>query len=164
MKKSILFLILIIIGILVISVGIVLFGEHKPTPSGPYKFDVKIQNCFYIYGVNGNGFFVETSVTNMGTTVSPPLTIWLLHDNKICDKIVLDKSYSANEILFKDNPYDNAFGLGCEVTFLPPNPEDAEKINKPFQIVYTTDSQDPLKDGFAIFSSNTKKICGVAVE
>lgn len=164
MKKNVLFLILIIIGFLVISVGIVLFGEHKPTPSGPYKFDAKIQNCHYLYGVNRNSFFVETSITNMGPIVSPPLTIWLLLDNEICDKIELDKSYSTNEILFKDNPYDNAFGLGCEATFLPPVPEDAEKINKPFQIVYTTDGQNPFKEGFVIFSSYTKKICGVAVE
>lgn len=142
------------------------FKVNKISESGSvtaetYKFNVNLQQCHHSYGVDGTKFGITTVITNTGSIVAPPATVWLFYDNRICDKKNLDKSYLPNDALFKN--YSDGRWFTCSVE-LPPVPKDAEKINKVFKLVFTTGNQDPIKEGVLMFSGSTKSSCGVAVE
>lgn len=157
--------IIFLISCVFVSIGFILVSGQELTSSEAYKFKVDIQQCYHSYTAKvdpGTHFGITAEITNIGAVINLPLTIWLLYDNKICDKKELDKSYGPNEILFKDVPDDGRF-FGCDVE-LPGIPEEAEKINKPFKLLYTTGKQNPFQKGVTFFSGKTKEFCSVCVE
>jgi hypothetical protein len=157
--------IIFLISCVFISIGFILVRGQELTPSEAYKFKVDLQQCCHSYTAQvdpGTHFGITAEITNIGTVINPPLTIWLLYDNKICDKRELDKSYGPNEILFKDIPNDGRF-FRCDVE-LPGIPAEAKKINKLFKLLYTIGKQNPFQKGATFFSGKTKEFCGVCVE
>lgn len=164
MNKKYIIVSLVVLAIFASSVFYYFYRQQTQqigrTNSGE-KFKVNLQQCHHSYGINGTKFGITTEITNMGPIVMPPATIWLLYDNKVCDKKNLDKSYLLGEVLFKNSSDGRWFTCNVE---LPTVPKDAEKINKTFKLIYTTGKQDSPEEGVTIFSGNTKELCGVAVE
>lgn len=157
--------VIFLISYVFVGIGFILISGQKSISSEGYQFKVDLQQCSHSYTATvdpGTHFGITAEITNTGAVINPPLTIWLLYDNTICDKKELGKSYGPNEILFKDIPNDGRF-FTCDVE-LPGLPADAKKINKPFKLLYTIGNQDPLKEGVTFFSGKTKQLCGVCVE
>lgn len=128
------------------------------------QVEVNLQQCHYSYGIDGTSFGMTVEFTNKGpVAINPPSTVWLLYKNKVCDKKSISESAIPKQKLFSSRSDGRWFGCSVE---LPASPKDAERINRPFSILFTPeDKKEPLnkKDAVVLYEGNTKE-CSVAVE
>jgi len=148
------------IYILIIA-GFILFYKPELGLAEQYKLKAELKDCAYGYTAkvnSGTHFGITAKFTNSDIALNLPLTIWLIYDNKVCDKKELDKTYYPGETIFGADCY-----LGCDVE-LPGVPAEAKKIDRSFKIKYTLGKQNPIAEGVLIYSGNTKEFCRVCVE